>query len=174
MKKVAVILLMLFGLVGQARAHSFLTDRDITVLLHTNPDDDPIVGQPAAVLLQVTDSTNKYSSSKCDCEISIAEGNKVLFAGPLLYIVGASVYDLTAPFTFPEKAVYQITVTGKPKVVGEFQDFRVEYDLRVDRGSVAPAPKPDNSKIWFMVAGAIVFAVGIMSVIYFNRTNIKR
>ncbi len=154
-----------------ASAHTFQTDGSITVLLHTNPDDDPIAGQPAAVLFQITDTANKFDSSKCDCSVTISRQNNILFTAPLLRVVGASIYDLTQAYTFQERGVHQITVNGKPKIAGEFQSFKVQHDLRIDRGG-APS-SPENNNILFIISGLIVFAIVVGVGVYFKNKGRK-
>ncbi|MEJ0021877.1 MAG: hypothetical protein WDN47_04890 [Candidatus Doudnabacteria bacterium] len=126
---------LFFGFAQPVSAHVFKTDGSITVLMHANPDDDPIAGQPASLLFGITDTANKFDPANCDCKVSISDKSKQLLDESLLRIAGAapSLYALTIPFTFPERAVYSIVVTGAPKTAGAFQNFQVEYDLRVDR-----------------------------------------
>jgi hypothetical protein len=133
-----IFIVAMAGLAPQALAHVLKNDGPIGVLLHVNPDDDPIVGQPAALLFSVTDSTNRFDPAACNCMVTISEQGKQLFSGSMLRLgSAASIYSLTLPFTFPEKAVYHIVASGHPKNGKSFQNFQVDYDLRVDRGTDA-------------------------------------
>ena len=152
------VIIVLFGSISFASAHTYKTEGTITVLMHSNPDDDPIVGQAAALFFQITDSANKFDATKCDCNLVISKQNQELFRGSLLRIDNApTIYGFTKPFTFPEKAVYSITVTGKPTTANLFQSFEVNYDLRVDRGVGEP---PQTKSTWPWVIGGILILAG--------------
>ena len=145
-----------------AFGHEIKDDRDISVILHTNPDDDPIVGQPAAVLFSVSDKNNKFDNSQCDCRVIISEHGTELLSTALYRVTDSStIYAYTMPFTFPKKDVYTIAMIGNPKTANAFQSFRVEYDLRVDRGSM---PGPSSKLIW--VLGGIVIIIAVIFVFY--------
>ena len=147
-----------------ASAHIYRTDGAITVLLHTNPDDDPIVGQPAMLLFQVSDTTNHFNASKCVCKITISNQDQQLFSGQLQGLGTApSIYDLTIPFTFPVQAVYGIDVAGQPQTAGNFQSFQLHYDLRVSRIVIQP-DKFTNPMIW--IASGILMAGVIILILY--------
>lgn len=143
-------------------AHTYVTDGTITVLLHTNPDDDPIAGEPAAMLFEVTDSTKKFQAENCACRVAVANSGQTLLDTELLRISGASVYAFTMPLTFPQRAVYHIVVTGQPHTAGQFQSFKVEYDLRVDRqGAVAAKTRGFWGKLGLIVLAGI-FVSGLI------------
>jgi hypothetical protein len=159
-----------------ASAHIYITDRNITVLLHTNPDDDPIVNQPASMLFEITDKTNRFQVADCDCSVMISRQGQMLLNSPLLTFNTPSIYEFTMPFTFPEKAVYEITFTGKPKTANAFQAFQVQYNLRVDRDAGQAANPQTNTssdsglmrKIWIPLGIAAV-AICVIIFLYFFR-----
>lgn len=170
MKKYFAFIALIFCAVSvhTASAHIFKTDGDITVLLHANPDDDPIAKEPASLLFGVTDTTNKFTESACDCKVAISRGNATLLSTGLLHLATApSLYSLTIPFTFPERAVYNITVTGTPKTPDAFQPFKTSFNLRVDRASSSTAPHPatedasSDGKNALILGTVIILAVGL-------------
>ncbi|MEO8065584.1 MAG: hypothetical protein ABI643_01865 [Candidatus Doudnabacteria bacterium] len=164
-KRIAVCsftIIFAFGFIRSASAHLYETDGSVTVLLHSNPDDDPIVGAAAALFFQIDDTANRFDQAQCDCSVEISKQGKKLFSSSLLRIGGASIYAYTVPFTFPEKAVYSIVVTGKPKESELFQDFQVKYDLRVDRDQGQEATPATNSTSGRSAKLIAIIAVGFV------------
>lgn len=152
------MIVLAFGFFRPALAHEYQSDGSVTVLLHTNPDDDPIAAEPASLFFQVTDTANRFDAAKCDCSVTVSNEGKSLFAGFLFRIEGASIYAFTVPFTFPKKAVYSISVAGSPKTAGDFQKFAVKFDLRVDRtADNAAAASPRDHWLPYLFLG-ILFA----------------
>jgi hypothetical protein len=176
MKKIVfgvLLIFLAFGFFKPALAHEYQTDGTITVLLHTNPDDDPVVAEPASLFFQVTDTAGRFDAAKCDCSVTISDQGKQLFSDSLLRIDGASIYGFTIPFTFPQKAVYGVVVTGKPKTLGAFQSFQVQFALRVDRtsGNTAAANLPGH---WLVYLFLIVLFVGFLILWLKNRKKRDR
>jgi hypothetical protein len=139
------------------QAHTLKTDGQITVLLHTDPDDDPVAGREATILLSVTDPASQFNPADCDCLVTVAEKNRQLLSIHPPTSRQTSIYDFAVPITFPERAVYQITLSGTPKSAGQFQPFAVTYDLRVDR-QVAPAPTQNAAIIVDLIIAILVLA----------------
>lgn len=162
----ATLIVLAFGFFHTAAAHEYKTDGSVTVLLHSNPDDDPIAAEPASLFFQVSDTSERFDPALCDCSVTISNQGQKLFGGSLFRIGGPSIYSFTIPFTFPKKAVYSISVTGKPKAVGTFQSFQVQYDLRISR-EVLPQPKKVPVTMIALVAIAIMAGIGL----YFKSKN---
>ncbi len=142
-----------------ASAHVWKTDGNMSVLLHVNPNDDPIAGKPADLWLQVTDTTNRFNAKNCQCSVSISEGGKTLLSAPLsLWNGGPSIFAFSVPFTFPDPAVYGIVVTGAPEGTSKFQNFRVQYNLRVERNPDDPSAD-SGPEFYLIMAGLAVFII---------------
>jgi hypothetical protein len=157
MKKITLLIIFIFtfGLSQRVSAHTYSTDGAITVLMHSNPDDDPIAGEPAALLFDVDDKNDKFDPINCNCTVIISTENKEIFNGPALRIDGPSIYGLTLPFTFPQRGIYQIKFSGGPKNSSQFQNFSVNFDLRIDRGTAR-----SNSKLPYIIGGGIILLIG--------------
>lgn len=154
-----------------AFAHLLKSDGNIGAVLHIDPDDDPIAEQQAGLFFEFKDKQGKFSSQNCDCTFSIIEGGKELFSQPLFQnnnnpdLANASVF-----YTFPEKNVYQVKITGKPNTPGAFQAFNLSFDVRVDKEAPVTTSVPTNNIAaktqinWFsghslhLVAGIIMLA----------------
>ncbi len=117
-----------------AYAHILKTDGNIGAVLHIDPDDDPFVGQQASFFFEFKDKQNKFTPQNCDCTFSITEDGKEIFSQPLFQNNSSpSLDNASVFFTFPEKNVYQVKVTGKPNPADAFQKFTLTYDVRVAR-----------------------------------------
>lgn len=153
----ALTVLLLFCAPLLAQAHTLKTDGEITVLLHTDPDDDPTADRPATILLAITDQTSQFNPADCDCLVTVAEKNRQLLSLHPQASQQTSIYDFAVPVTFPDRAVYQIMLSGTPKSAGQFQPFAVTYDLRVDRQAAA-APNQNAATIVDLIIAALVLA----------------
>lgn len=175
MKRVALTILLIgfivfFGRPLFALAHEWQTDGAITVLLHTNPNDDPVADQPAELLFGITDTTKHFSVSNCDCAVTISKGAEQIASAPLTTLAPEpTIFSFSMPFTFPKAAVYHIVVTGSPKTSGAFQKFQVAYDLRVERDPNA-VPSGLDWMSYLAIAGVVLI---ILISVYFVYREIK-
>jgi hypothetical protein len=169
MKKFLAILLTAYCLLFtyQASAHVVKSDGNIGVTIHVNPDDDPIVGQPASFFLEIVDKTDKFKPTDCNCIATITENGNQIYSTALF--TGTQANDVSAaPFfsyTFPEKNIYTVKISGSPKTSDAFQTFSISYDLRVARDARTPA-KTSSSTLWLYI-GVGIMTVGI--IIFFLR-----
>ena len=125
---------ILFAFTLPASAHFPQADGAITVILHVNPNDDPIIGQPATLLFDVSDDDNRFQAANCDCDIIVSENGKQLVNdSPQQVDKSHSIFDFQVPFVFPQPAIYHIVMTGAPKNPGSFQKFSLAWDFRADR-----------------------------------------
>ncbi len=117
-----------------ASAHVFLDDGVIDVFSHIEPDDDPIIASKADLFFIVTDKTNKFVAKECDCHASIKKTDGTVLFSTVIY-KGPKDDEQTATFsyTFPQKGVYDLEITGKPTTSGAFQSFEVHRIIRVER-----------------------------------------
>lgn len=146
-----------------ASAHVLKSDGDIGAVIHIDPEDDPIVGQVATFFFEFKDKTGKFNPTECDCLLTIFNRDKEVMSASLFKAQGGS--DLNSPafqYTFPEKSLYSIVVTGKPKAGTDFQSFRLVYDFRVDRGGEAGASQVKKTS---HTSHYIIFSAGLVAVI---------
>lgn len=115
-----------------ASAHVLKTDNTIGAILHVNPEDDPIAGEPTQFFFALKDTTNKFSTDNCNCTVRITQNGKTLEDGQGTIDPD---YDqaLLFTYTFTKKGMYQIAVIGKPEHEPTFQPFQLTYDIRVAR-----------------------------------------
>ncbi len=160
----AVFLLLFSVFTLPVSAHVLKTDGDIGAVLHVNPDDDPVVGEETNFFFEFKDRKNKFAPVNCNCIVSIADsGGKDVFTGNLFENdSNPSLESASFGFVFPKKDIYKITVSGAPKVEGQFQSFKLSYDLRVAKVSSqknnAEETKPENdqNKLIYILVSAIL------------------
>jgi len=189
MKKIVILLsiaTLFFFLPKVAFAHVLQTDGNIGAVLHIDPDDDPIAGQQSSFFFEFKDKQSKFQPTNCNCTFSILENGKDIYTQPLFQnntdpnLQNASIF-----FTFPQKDVYQIKVTGKPNSEGAFQHFNLTYDIRVERVSNDQANNQQSGKTqtWFSThlihfgatgVGLIIILISVLRQILNKRnTNMK-
>ena len=111
--------------VSPVEAHVLQTDGSIGTVLHIEPDDDPIAGQNTSFFFELKDKQGKFSFDTCDCTFEVQEAGKTL--------ITQKITDPYTNFTFPQKDIYQVMLSGKPQAGTSFQDFHLKYDIRVAR-----------------------------------------
>jgi hypothetical protein len=118
----------------QAFAHVLETDGPIGAVFHVSPDDDPIAGEPADFFFEFKDRENRFTPSQCDCTVAISQHNEEIFVSSLTaHSTDPNLESASFSFTFPQKDIYTITITGKPMDGKAFTPFTLKYDLRVER-----------------------------------------
>ncbi len=132
-----VSIFILFATVPQTVfAHVLKSDGDIGAIIHIDPEDSPVVGEPATFFFEFKDKSGKLNLAQCDCIVTIANRGTQVLSQPL----STSSSSLNSPafqYTFPAKSLYTVVVKGSPKAGASFQSFALSYDIRVDRGGDA-------------------------------------
>jgi hypothetical protein len=113
-------------------AHVLKTDNAIGAILHVNPDDDPIAGEPTQFFFALKDKQNKFATDNCDCQIRITQNGKTLIQQNA-QTDPDNKQALLFTYTFPQTNVYQVTLLGKSTSTNTFQPFSLTYDIRVAR-----------------------------------------
>lgn len=122
-------------------AHVLKSDGQIGAVLHVNPDDDPVAGEPTGFFFEFKDKENKFTPQSCECTFSITKDGNLIYSVPLFK--DNSSPSLTSPsifYTFYEKGIYQVKVAGGPTNDGTFSPFTLVYDIRVAREAASAAP----------------------------------
>ncbi len=132
-----LFLIISLSIPAKISAHVLKTDGSIGAVLHIDPDDDPIVNQPANFVLEFKDTKNKFHLYNCSCTYSLVKAGQTIVSGSLTSVSEDDHNSAAFSYTFPEKGVYQLKVSGSP-VDNSFSNFDLDYDLRVSRDSAAP------------------------------------
>lgn len=146
-----------------AAAHVLLTDGNIGLIFHVDPNDDPIAGSKSTFYMDFKDKTSRFSLQKCTCTVAITKDNKPVFQATLASTKSALSYALQ--YEFPDKGIFHITIKGQPKQAGAFDGFTLETDTRVARdasgGPVASEEGEvgiDTYVLWGVIVAAAVAA----------------
>jgi hypothetical protein len=106
-----------------ASAHQTLVNNGVAVTLHVTPNDEPVAGEIAQVLVpKVKTRTGKFSWATCRCTIVISDSAKKV----LLNSAAAP----RTEFTFPEAAAYKIEIAGRVLRKGKWATFKVAFGIR--------------------------------------------
>lgn len=160
MKKLALSLFLLILLLPrQTSAHVLVMDATKTrgAVLHVNPDDDPIAGQPALLFFDMQGQDSGYISLIVRSEIYEDIQLTLQKSGSLA----------SAEYTFPSQGVYDLIFTVQS--AGIAYEFR--YAQRVSRGTLGGRlDRPDYSwaEILLLASGLSLILLAIVAV---NRRN---
>src|SRR5438309_1159094 len=85
-------------------AHQMGRDGSTSAILHIDPDDDPIAGQPSTLFFDFSDSVNPYLLSNCQCVVNILENGHIIHSEQLVPSKSAaSLYNASFQYIFPTK-----------------------------------------------------------------------
>jgi hypothetical protein len=143
MRKTIWLLVLISGILYISNlpilAHTLKVQNEVGVSLHIDPDDDPIAGQEAVFYPKITDKTNLFKISDCDCRVQISQNGEVLFQTVLITDPSESNgKDAVFRYTFPAKGNYLLEMSGS-SFTKSFNNFQIKYDLNVTKQST-PAP----------------------------------
>ena len=104
-------------------AHNVDADEKVTVLLHAEPTEDPVVGEKAYINFFVSDRDKLFSFETCQCEV-------VLYSEGEIYLK-ETLKSYQLEHTFEEAGIYQVNLVGRPHNSNQFQPFEVDFNLNV-------------------------------------------
>jgi hypothetical protein len=167
MKKLILFLvLFFFFLPTKISAHVLQTDKDIGVIMHITPDDDPVAGKISEIFLDFKNTDGKFDAKNCECSVSITTAESNLFYSKIFTNPKSDSESVIVPITFPEKAVYKIEVAGKPKERNTFQPFNISFDVRVSKDTL-DKPSYTSYVAYLPIAVAVLFGI-IIFVVFTN------
>src|SRR5688572_20253797 len=140
-----IVLLVELLLAAPTDAHILERNETIGAVLHIDPDDDPIVGIPATIFLDITDPTGHLHPETCTCTVRVLRERTVIHEQSAFDPSRGSALVAVATFTFPERAVYEIELTGEPKAEASFPVFTLKYPIRVQREATAVSPAAERT-----------------------------
>ena len=111
-----------------AWAHQTATNNGVTVTTHVAPDDEPVVGEAALILVEkVKTRTGRFAWATCRCTLVVSDSaGQVLRRGRV---------RPAHQFTFPEPGAYRITVAGRVKRGAGWRWFKVSFAIRASERS---------------------------------------
>lgn len=174
-----IIIIIAIGLLLvsiNASAHEFKRDGRVGALLHTEPGDDPVAGDPSFMLFSFDDTEGKFNLLDCECEVTVFENSIVLLNRKINAQDEAKDWGINVArvdFVFPYKAVYQVNIKGTSKS-NSFPPFNITYDRRVDKGLIRPPAASANNNYYWAGAGLILFAIILSSAIIIRKRKWKK
>ena len=123
-------LLLLLGHTQIAQAHFLASAGSIGAVLHIDPDDNPIVNQPATFYFDIKDKKNIFQPANCNCSGTIKENGQSISSQPLTTLSSTTASFV---FSFPQKDVYQVILSGQPNTTSQFDPFTITWNVRVAR-----------------------------------------
>ncbi len=154
-------------------AHELKTEGAISALIHINPDEKPIAGQPSEILFLINDTEKKFKAEDCNCQASVTDNGEVVFSSSLFKGKTSyrGIFAPAIPYTFPHKGTYTVKLTGEPKNIGDFKSFSISYDIKIERDATSP-PKPSpNITLYFFVIMGTLLGVGYFGKLFFSKNN---
>lgn len=154
------LLLLIVALTGAtivpaiSYAHELQSSGPIHIIMHIEPDDNPISGKQSTLVFYVFDDQENFSGTHCDCNVSITmDGTNLLSK---LINIGDKGFNHVGelPFSFPMLGYYQIHFSGKPIDGSNFQAFNLNYGQDVSKAAyIDPTSAPDRP---FFIGSAVL------------------
>jgi hypothetical protein len=136
-KQILLIMCLVMALslaqINMVSAHVLKAENKIGAILHIEPNDNPVTGEPVKILLSFQDVSKKLLLQNCDCFIEYVANGVTVDKQPLVVSLPQDSLNI---FTFTEPAVYNLIVTGAPKNGSDFSSFELDFTVRVASGEI--------------------------------------
>lgn len=117
--------LFIFPLVSLA--HELEVDGGMSVVLHVDPEDRPVVNEPALLRFAVVDKTDRFRFSQCECAVVIEN-----IQTKTLVQADQTRQELTYVVRFPSPGVYAVRFIAASRHEAVFDDIAVHFEVRVE------------------------------------------
>lgn len=141
-----------------ASAHVLKEQHDTYVAMHVDPDDNPLSGQPTKILFDFSNNKHAFRLNDCDCQLKITADGQQIVASKVEAAFFGSATKGQAIVTFPKAGVYDLILTGSSKTK-DYQDFTLDYPLRVNVGRAATAQTASNDSLAVVIISLMSLAV---------------
>ena len=134
MNRRILISLSLLGLGTSALAHELARDGNVGALMHTDPDDAPLVAKPTAVFFELNQKGGKaILLSQCSCTLNVYAGSMSAGRAPVTRgVLKQGKGELLSSVVFPKVGAYTMVLAGKPKTGASFPAFKLSWVVRAD------------------------------------------
>ncbi len=164
-----VVALLAITVVGAKTvyAHELQSEGSVHVIMHINPDDNPIAGKQSTLVFYVFDDQENFSGTHCACNVGVTMDGTKLLSKPIN--IGDKGFNHVGelPFSFPMLGDYQINFSGKPIDGSSFQTFNLNYPL-----AVSQAGRTNNPDKPFFI-GAAVLGLAMIGLVIFTVREFK-
>ncbi len=172
MKKLVFIAVLFFISAQPVWAHVLKTDNSIGAVIHVSPEDDPIAREITDFFFEFKDKNKQFKPENCDCKGTILRSGKEIYSAPLFQnSSNPNLENASFSFTFPERDIYKVQVSGKPTISGEFESFVLEWDIRVERETATAhtqnTTKPKQNELINWIFRHIPHLAGVFLILLF-------
>lgn len=114
-----------------ASAHVLLIDRqaNIAAVLHVNPDDDPVAGQPSQLFFDVQDNDSQVRVPYSAYELAVTNEADAT----VVVRMQSNGSTVSADYTFPSQGLYRLSLRSASTYNGP-QKVSLDTSLRISRG----------------------------------------
>ncbi|WP_424950857.1 hypothetical protein [Deinococcus sp.] len=119
---------------SSALAHELARDGNVGALMHTDPDDAPLIGKPTAVFFELNQKGGKpIVLSQCACTLNVYPGGSTASRAPLSHgTLRQGQGQLLSSVVFPTAGAYTMVLAGQPKPGATFPAFKLSWVVRAD------------------------------------------
>ena len=122
-------------------AHELARDGNVAALMHTDPDDAPLIGKPTAVFFELNQKGGRaIPLAQCACTLNVYTGSQRAGAKPVTRgVLRQGKGEVLSSVTFPAAGAYTMVLQGKPRTGTAFPPFKLSWTVRADvAGTAAP------------------------------------
>jgi hypothetical protein len=130
-------------------AHTVKTSGDVAATFHLEPSHNPKAGEPSNVWFALTKAGGEVIPLEaCNCQLVVKQAEKTI-AQPVLKPINAEQYQgiPSSDIVFPTVGIYQLEISGQPKVAEAFKPFKLNYEVTVQPGQAASSSISPNSSL---------------------------
>lgn len=160
----AAILPLLLLVNNTVQAHVLFIDTktNVAAVFHSNPNDDPVAGEPSELFFDVQDQNSTVRIPYTGYELFVTDeaGNETKL------LTTASGSSVKIDYTFPSQGLYLLSLRSQPKY-DAFQKVVIDGSLRVERGVGASATTENTTP---QILGLItsLTAVAVLTITFVN------
>ncbi len=147
-------------------AHVLVIDKNIGVVMHTDPDDDAHALAPSVLYFEITDKDNLFSLEKCNCSVYDGEQHKALTAIATSSQTILPDNTLKVDYVFQTPGAHTIRLVGTPKVRNAFKSFTVDYSVDVGNSEATTTTSRVGGFLSYHLTHIIIFGIGFIVVAF--------
>lgn len=140
------------SVISPAAAHNIQVAGDVAGTWHIEPNHSPKAGEKARAWVALTRKGGKILPlAEANCQMAVYSQPRKASDSPVLQptvqAVNVEKYQGIpgADIVFPNTGLYQLELSCKPKIEGDFRGFQLKYDLTVAQGVKVATPKTEIS-----------------------------
>ena len=129
-----LVLALLALSISPVLAHELARDGNVAALMHTDPDDAPLIGKPTAVFFELNRRGGRaIALAGCTCSLNVYAGSVRAGARPVVQgKLRQGKGEILSDVTFPAAGAYTMVLQGKPKTGAAFGPFKLSWTVRAD------------------------------------------